>query len=615
MADTAHLATDKELEKMERHLSAIYARAEKDVAAEFKPVLKAIKKKADELYKAIQEAEGEKAEKAAKSAYKAFYVSEVLRRRSDFAKASQNAQKRLYNANQEAARYINSKTAHIYAINYNQIGRGLQRDLDGYSFKPVSEDDAEEYGQISQQTVDEKKDMEWNGKNIRNAVIAGALLYYAADKIFGDVARSTTRKNRESSNRQANDMLTDAESKGRLDSMYRAYDEGFEVKKFWIATLDNRTRDTHIEYDSMDPVELDYEYAPGLKKPKDPNCSIMAEVCNCFIGETKIATDSEVIRSYKHEYYGKLVTVKTAGGVNFTCTPNHPILTADGWVKAETLKDGDNLVVACWQKDFPLRINPYVNHAFPRIDAIHEFLDKTGGERTCSLRVDFHGDIPTSDVEIITKKRLLRSGRNPGFFNGLNKFLLKHTDKSFLCKSAFAEHFRRVCKSALCFVGGFCKAFPLVWRSLRHPEIHRLRPIALLYSGRVKPLDNDSTRNAELICECLDGFSGVVFADNIVSVDFSSGRSHVYNLQTENGYYFVNSSIAQIKGKSSGIFAIAHNCRCKLLYDTGHRRSATRAAREGDVHGSYKKPSSFTGTKTVSVPNMTYKEWMQWRSR
>ncbi len=308
MVDKAHILTDKELEKMERHLSAIYSRAEKDVSAQFKPVLKAVKKKADELYKAIQGAEDEKAERAAKMAYKAFYVSEVLRRR-DFVKASQNAQKRLYRANQEAARYINSKTARIYTINYNQIGRGLQRDLDGYSFQPVSEDDAEEYGQISQQTVDEKKDTEWNAKNIRNTIIAGALLYYAVDKIFGDASRTTTRRNRDSSNRQASDMLTDAESKGRLDSMYRASDEGFTVKKYWIATLDNRTRDTHIEYDSMGTVDLDYEYAPGLKKPKDPNCSIMAEVCNCRCrllydtghgrSATRTAREGDVTGSYK----------------------------------------------------------------------------------------------------------------------------------------------------------------------------------------------------------------------------------------------------------------------------------------------------------------------------
>lgn len=308
MADIAHSMTDKELEKMERHLSAIYARAEKDVAAEFKPVLKAVKKKADELYKAIQEAEDEKTEKAAKRAYAAFYRSEVLRR-ADFKKASQNAQKRLYRANQEAARYINSKTAYIYTINYNQMGEELQRDLDGYAFQPVSEEDAEKYGQISQQTVDGRKDAEWNEKNIRNGVVAGALLYLTVDKIFDGVARAATERNHSSSNRQANDMLTDAETKGRLDSMYRASDEGYTVKKIWKATNDNRTRDTHIIYGSMDSVPLDYEYAPGLKKPKDPNCSIMAEVCNCRCtlikdvgqkrGETMAARSGDVTGSYK----------------------------------------------------------------------------------------------------------------------------------------------------------------------------------------------------------------------------------------------------------------------------------------------------------------------------
>lgn len=39
----------------------------------------------------------------------------------------------------------------------------------------------------------------------------------------------------------------------------------------------------------------------------------------------------------------------------------------------------------------------------------------------------------------------------------------------------------------------------------------------------------------------------------------------MYNLQTENGYYFVNNIIDQSGQKSTGNFAIAHNCRCTLL--------------------------------------------------
>ena len=57
------------------------------------------------------------------------------------------------------------------------------------------------------------------------------------------------------------------------------------------------------------------------------------------------------------------------------------------------------------------------------------------------------------------------------------------------------------------------------------------------------------------------------------------------------------------------------NCRCDLGWDTGGRRNRTMAARKGTVTGSYKKNSSFKGTKTITVPNMTYKEWQRWRSR
>lgn len=280
MADRAHELTDKEIAKIQRHIAGIYRAAQKDVSVELRAYANTIREKADKLLQAINDATGENTRKAAENAYKRFYLVDVKKDKR-FIKAAQKSSERLYEANKDAAQYINTKTAHIYTINYNQIGRGLQRDLDGYSFKPVSEDDAEEYGQISQQTVDEKKDTEWNGKNIRNAVIAGALLYYAADKIFGDVARSTTRKNRESSNRQANDMLTDAESKGRLDSMYKASDEGFDVKKQWICVHDNRTRETHILYNDLGRVDLDYEFADGLKRPKDSNCLIKEEVCNC----------------------------------------------------------------------------------------------------------------------------------------------------------------------------------------------------------------------------------------------------------------------------------------------------------------------------------------------
>lgn len=309
MADRAHIQTDREIARIQRHIASIYRDAQNDVEKELRDYAKKIKEKSDKLLKAVDDAEDEQVKKAAEAAYKRFFLVEV-KKDERFKKTAQNASERLYSANSEVARYINTKTAKIYAINYNQIGRGLQKDLNGYKFKPVSEDEAEEYGQITQQDVDRRRDENWNRKNVISSVASGALLMYGVEKIFEQAAVRTTRKNWDGGNRQASDTLTDAENKGRLDSMYRAYDEGFEVKKYWIATLDNRTRETHIEYDGLDPVPLDYEYAPGLRRPKDPNCTDLSEVCNCrcdleyYTGhdrsETRAAREGEVTGSYKN---------------------------------------------------------------------------------------------------------------------------------------------------------------------------------------------------------------------------------------------------------------------------------------------------------------------------
>lgn len=562
MTDKAHAYVDREIEKMERHLSVIYARAEKELT-----------ERAEKYFKRFEELDAKKRElveagKLTEAEYRRWRQNKIMTGKHWTAMKEQAAQE-LLNANRTAQEYINQQLPKIYSINYNGVGEEVESAVKGYSFELVDAATVKHLATsdktlLPYKYVDGKKDVRWNTQKVNSEIMQGIIQGESIPKMAKRL-QNVTEMNRVSAIRNARTTATSAENKGRMDSFHRAEEMGIQIKKVWIAAHDARTREAHAELDGEE-ADVDEPFVNSIGEimfPGDPEAD-PANVYNCFVGETNIASDSEIVRSYRHEYSGRFVTVKTAGGVNFTCTPNHPILTINGWVKAESLQNGDDLVVAFGQKDFSLRIDPNVDHTFPRIDAIHEFFNKMGGEQTCSLSVNFHGDIPTSNVEIITKKRLLWDGRNPGTFNSINKLLLKHTDKPFLRKSAFSEHFGRVCKTAFRLIGGFCKTLPLFRRCLRHSKIHGLRPIALLYSGRVKALNDDASRNAELICECLDGFSGLVFADNIVSIDFSSGCSHVYNLQTENGYYFVNSSITQNAEESNGIFAIAHNCRCTL---------------------------------------------------
>lgn len=303
-----HEKADREIARLRRELSAFYVAAEKKANKKVMAYYATIKAKLDELTENIETAETEEEKKKAKQKYLAFIVGMVASK--EFKEMCQKVAKEMYLANQKAAAVINSRTPAVYAENYNVTGRGISRDANGYRFKPVTEEEADKYSGIERQEINKEKDTKWNRANVTRAVIAGALLGLGAKKIFDNVARRTTQKNRESSNRQASDMVTGAESMGRMDSMYRASDEGLNVEKEWICTFDNRTRDSHIEYDSMGWVDLDYEYNTGLKKPKDPNCSIMEEVCNCrcSIGyrvngregsATRSAREGDVVGSYK----------------------------------------------------------------------------------------------------------------------------------------------------------------------------------------------------------------------------------------------------------------------------------------------------------------------------
>ena len=56
------------------------------------------------------------------------------------------------------------------------------------------------------------------------------------------------------------------------------------------------------------------------------------------------------------------------------------------------------------------------------------------------------------------------------------------------------------------------------------------------------------------------------------------------------------------------------NCRCSLKYGVGQSKGKTRSSRLGTVTGSYKNPSSFKGTTSEEIANMTYEEWMKWRA-
>lgn len=308
MADKAHILTDDKLEEMGKRLSAIYSRTGKTVQKKMADYAKSIDEKSAELLQAYKDAETEDEKRKAKKEYIRFYRKLV--KSKEFASLSTTVADDLYRANVEASAYINSQTPSIYALNYNYINAEMAKEIDGFTPQEITEIEAEKYSGYTQQTVDRKKDTDWNKDNLKKSVLAGSLLLLGADAIMKRSANGAVDKNRNSAYRQNIDMGGDAETKARLDGMYWAEYLGNRMHKAWIATLDNRTRHSHAMLDGVD-IPLDEIFDNGCSRPKDPN-GMPEEICNCRCslkyvrvggqpGSTRSARQGTVTGSYKKD--------------------------------------------------------------------------------------------------------------------------------------------------------------------------------------------------------------------------------------------------------------------------------------------------------------------------
>lgn len=570
-SDPAHIATDEEIAKIEKLITKEYKKAHKEVSKKCEDYFAKFAAKDAKWQEWV--AQGTKTQKE----YKEWRQGQML-----VGKKWEDLRDTLAQDYTNAAQITMSITKgfapEVYAINHNyatfQVEKGAGLDT---SYALYSKESVEymykgkpklyhTYGKAVAKEIKEGKQYAWDRRRI-TSVLTQAILQGKSIPNITKSLEQVTAGDHKAAIRNARTMMTGVQNAGRIDAMERAADKGIPVQKQWLATLDMRTRHWHK---ALDGAIVDYDKPfhnefGDIMFPGDPDAD-GSNVYNCFVGDTKIATDSNIVRSYKHDYSGQLFTIKSASGIEFTCTPNHPILTASGWVAAERLKYGDNLLIASVRENSFLRVNPDIDHTFACIDAIHDFLNMAGGKRATSEMVNFHGDIPASDVEIITQKWFLGSDWNTSGSNSVDKFLLKHANKTFMGKSAFVKHFGRIGFASLGFVSGLSKAFAFVFRGMRHAIIHCFRTIAGRNSRIFKTQADNMTSDTKLFCDGFDRSTSGILTDYIVDIKVSS-VSHipVYNLQTLNGYYFVNTNIPQNEAKYNGKMAIAKNCRCTLL--------------------------------------------------
>lgn len=126
----------------------------------------------------------------------------------------------------------------------------------------------------------------------------------------------------------------------------------------------------------------------------------------CFPGDSKIPWADGVGKGYRRWYSGELATFVTKSGKSLSCTPNHPILTADGWIPAGELQPGDKIIEAA-EYIFSAS-EPDDNNSVPSISQVVGALEEVGVLSSISGDAgQFHGDGAQGDIYVVSTTRKL----------------------------------------------------------------------------------------------------------------------------------------------------------------------------------------------------------------
>lgn len=280
MADKAHLKTDKELLKMERHLSAIYSRTGKELEEKATEFFKQFKK-ADEAKKGLVKAGQLSEEEYARWRRTQIMTGERWKR------LQEQAAQELLNANRTAQAYINGKLPDMYAMNYNAAGKTVSNAVRGYSFELVDASTVKNLATsdktlLPYKYVDGKKDVRWNTQKINSEVLQGLLQGESMDKIAARFRTAIPEMDKVSAIRNARTSVTGAENKGRMDSYKEAQEKGVKMVRVWISAHDRRVRPEHLELDKQEAAldEPFHNSIGDIMYPGDPNAD-PANVYNC----------------------------------------------------------------------------------------------------------------------------------------------------------------------------------------------------------------------------------------------------------------------------------------------------------------------------------------------
>jgi hypothetical protein len=342
-------------------------------------------------------------------------------------------------------------------------------------------------------------------------------------------------------------------------------DAGLNMEKSWSTFGDARVSAGCAANEAAGWIPFDDAFPSGDLRPlRFPGCLPAGQIIDAHM----------MLGCSQRLFNGDLVVVRTSGGKEFSCTPNHPVLTLDGWVGAGDLYEGQQVVVG----EFSHAVLPVPGvqdiNMPAAIEQVVDALRLSGKFDFHPVKVaapDFHGDGSGSDVAIIGADSALRNERDAVLNKKFLHNQLAGTDigrRQLSAKSTFNTFFRRGLTSLASLMSSFRVAGVLFGRALTHHQAVSFQAAATGYASDNQPTTYNAAGDAIGVRERLLRFSGDVAihdllyrqragllsiaSDKVTSVKRHPYSGHVYNLQTIGGYYSTST-------------VIVHNCRCSLL--------------------------------------------------
>lgn len=273
--------TEKRLAELEKKIREEYSKAYQEAsasAAEYFQGFQARYKEQLEAYKGGAYTEEE---------FNAWVYSQVGRGERWNNLKSEMAE-RMSSANEIASAYINDTTPGIYSLNHNFEAYQISEAYPDAAFNIYDEQTIRQLMQGENHTefrvtrTNPARDYEWNSKQIESALISGILQGKGPDKL-ADSFFTVMKRDRAAAIRNARTAVTSAQNSGRQQTYIEAEEMGIQLQKEWIATFDDRTRDTHGALDG-ERVGADESWVTfnghKLRYPGDPEGE-PSEVYNC----------------------------------------------------------------------------------------------------------------------------------------------------------------------------------------------------------------------------------------------------------------------------------------------------------------------------------------------